>query len=81
MTAKKPLWEAVCDVLAVPAFWALQWLSPPRDALHRRAGFNAEVDERRELTIRMKLARGQKYLTSPDGWFLLTRLDDERNKV
>lgn len=80
---KKTLFQAWYDGLGPN----LYWLCPPvRRLIHwtprwqRPAGFNPVVDERRELTIRMKLARGQKYLTRPDGWFLLYLLDEARKQ-
>lgn len=47
--------------------------------LNRPAGFNPTVDEQRELSIRLKLARGQDFLPRPDGWFLFHLLDQARN--
>jgi hypothetical protein len=80
----KPLRYLITDVIGQAIYWyipgakrVIHW-EPPKN---RPAGFNPLVDMRREKTIKMKLQRGQKYITSPDGWFMFARLEQARNRI
>lgn len=79
-----PVRYLVENVIGQAIYWhipgakrIIHW-EPPKD---RPAGFNPLVDIRRELTIKMKLQRGQKYITNPDGWFLFARLELARKRI
>lgn len=80
----RPVRYVVVDVIGQFVYW---YVPGAKRIIHyepvknRPAGFNPLVDLRREETIRNKLLRGQKYITSPDGWFMFARLEQARNRI
>lgn len=75
----KPWKLILSDTIGQFLYWNVPGAQPIMDRiLNRRAGFNPTVDEQRELSIRLKLARGQGFITQPDGDFLFHRLDKAR---
>lgn len=80
----KPVRYLITDVIGQAIYWyvpgakrIIHW-EPPKN---RPAGFNPLVDMLREKTIVDKLHRGQKFITRPDAWFLIARLELARKHI